>query len=104
MENANTCEQKADCCDHEAHVPGPIAGLTEGRIVHYVLPSGPSQGEHRPAVIVKVWNPQTGCCNLQVFTDGSNDGEEYAAGYYWATSRVHHAGSATGTWHFIERV
>jgi hypothetical protein len=26
-----------------------------GRVVHYVLDAGPSQGEHRPAVIVRVY-------------------------------------------------
>jgi hypothetical protein len=65
-------------------------GLIEGRIVHYVLPTG----EHRPAIVVQVWRtfeqvdpnldpgltqelrlvpPASGCSNLQVFTDRGND-------------------------------
>lgn len=43
-------------------------GLTEGRIVHYVMPSH----EHRPAIVVKVWD-HTGTSNLTVFVDGLND-------------------------------
>lgn len=50
-----------------------MEGLTEGRIVHYVLPDGNHEGEHRPAIIVKVWNKTTGYVNLQVFVDGTND-------------------------------
>lgn len=48
-----------------------MEGLTEGRIVHYVMPSH----EHRPAIVVKVWdrNGNMGTSNLTVFVDGSND-------------------------------
>ena len=31
-----------------------MEGLTEGRIVHYVLTEGRYPGEHRAAVVVKV--------------------------------------------------
>lgn len=45
---------------------------TVGRIVHYVLDEGPSYGQTRPAVIVRVWTDT--CVTLQVFTDAHNDG------------------------------
>lgn len=80
----------------------PLAGLTEGRMVHYVLPDGRSSGEHRPAIVVKVWNKATGYVNLQVITDGSNDGDPYAAGIHWATSISYSEGKEPRTWHWIE--
>ena len=43
-----------------------------GRIVHYVLSQGPAKGEHRPAIIVKVW-PEGGV-GLQIFTHSDRDG------------------------------
>jgi len=54
-----------------------------GRIVHFVLPDGPSKDDHRPAIIVRVWGSSV---QLQVFTDGENDGAKYANNIYWATS------------------
>lgn len=50
-------------------------GLGVGRIVHYVMPDG----EHRPAVVTKVWHSvsedlqRQGYCNVQVTPDGAND-------------------------------
>lgn len=50
-------------------------GLGVGRIVHYVMPDG----EHRPAVVTKVWNSVSemmqlqGYCNVTVHPDGAND-------------------------------
>lgn len=84
-----------------------MEGLTAGRIVHYVLPEGPSKGEHRPAIVVRVWGQYEDAegvplIQLQVFTDGLNDG--FTAGTEWRTS-VHHdpTGEQPGTWHWIER-
>lgn len=93
-------------------------GLTEGCIVHYVLPDGICKGEHRPAIIVKVWS-DTGTVNLTVFTDHQNDyklhnldvheksentnldnGEH---GIMWATSVVYDETKQEGTWHWIEK-
>ena len=89
-------------------------GLTEGRMVHYVLPDSGnrSPGEHRPATVVKVWRaaadpsgPDKGCCNLQVFTDFSNDfsSGHGSDGRLWATSVVYDADKKPGTWHWIEQ-
>ena len=92
----------------------PLAGLTEGRMVHYVMPNG----KHRPAVIVRVWDRDhvNGCCNLSVFTDWTNDTPEYdlegkqyilsegaANGLMWQTSRLYSESKEPNTWHWIER-
>lgn len=71
--------------------------LTIGRIVHYVMPNG----VHRPAIVVQVWDPANGRANLQVFTDGANDGVEYSRGLYWATSAQHSMTEEPGTWHWF---
>lgn len=87
-----------------------IAGFTEGRTVHYVLPSG----EHRPAIIVRAWDKEhsgNGCANLQVLLDGTNDlrepnnitREQADRGTLWATSIVmDNDEKRPGTWHWIE--
>ena len=72
-----------------------------GRTVHYVLPNG----EHRPAIITRVWDQvptESSVVQLQVFTDGSNDGLQNVE---WRTS-VHqdNATKAPNTWHEPERV
>lgn len=84
--------------------PAPIKGLAVGRIVHYVLIGGPHEGDHRPAIVVRCWNEyDPGMVNLQVFTDGANDGQ--AESFIWQTS-IHHDPDEKkpGTWHFPEYV
>lgn len=82
-----------------------MEGLAEGRIVHAVIKDRNSEFQHRPAVIVRVWNQETGTINLQIFTDGLNDGEEYASGIYWGTSYVYDPnGTGLMTWHWPEKV
>lgn len=74
-----------------------------------MLPSGSHRGEHRPAIIVKVWSddphPQS-ACQQQVFTDGNNDGPYYASGLHWATSvqQAPEHDHRFGTWHWPEHV
>lgn len=86
-----------------------MEGLTEGRIVHFVLPDGPHVGEHRPAIIVKVWRqgdgtpPNNGYSNLVVFMDGKNDGDRYAGCIRWETSVIYSADPNPRTWHWIEK-
>lgn len=90
--------------EEQAQAPIPIKGLAVGRIVHFVLVGGPHAGEHRPAIIVRTWsNYDPGLVNLQVFTDGTNDGQE--GGTLWQTS-IHHDPDEKkpGTWHFPEYV
>ncbi len=80
-------------------------GLTEGRIVHFVIPNG----EHRAAIVVlvcpKAWGYPAGTSQLQVFMDGTND---RAPGYdgggiMWATSVFFSEKPTPGSWHWIER-
>ncbi len=79
-----------------------MAGLTEGRMVHYVLPDGPSAGQHRPAVVVRVWD--SGFVNLLVFRDGYNDVEEPTANIVlWVTSVEYNEHGIGRTWHWIEK-
>jgi hypothetical protein len=91
----------------------PFATLTEGRMVHFVLPDGKT---HRPAIVVRVWDTTTnGLVNLQVFLDGTNDRidktnaqwitqEVTARGVMWSTSVKYDAtGKEPHTWHWPER-
>ena len=76
-----------------------IPGLTEGRIVHYVLPNE----QHRPAVIVRVWDTVTGMSNLQVFMDGNNDKHVTHHGLDWVGSVFYSEEPKVNTWHYIEK-
>lgn len=75
-----------------------------GRTVHFVMPNG----DHRPAIIVRVWDHTA--VQLQVFVDGSNDAglvhaTELGQLTVWRTS-VHQDADELkpGTWHAPERV
>jgi len=75
-----------------------------GRMVHYVLDSGRSRGEHRAAIVVQVWTGMV--VNLQVFMDGTNDydSRETVMMTTWRTS-VHFSDEhKLGTWHWPEYV
>lgn len=93
----------------EAQKGYPMEGLTPGRIVHFVMPDGRYPGEHRPAIIVKVWTGQPPyTVQLQVFTDGLNDAptndHSYAKGIAWFTSVTYdETGKQLRSWHWIER-
>ena len=79
-----------------------IPGLRVGRTVGYVMQEGFQAGVVRPAVVVNVWDEVSGVCNLQVFTDGENDG---VAGVLWKTSVTYSEAGVDGqwgTWHFID--
>lgn len=93
-----------------------MEGLTEGRIVHYVLPSGRYAGEHRAAIIIKVWRrndpnlvdadgkpvlvtPENGVSNITVISDASNDGQPFLH----MGSVINDPNGAPGTWHWIEK-
>jgi hypothetical protein len=86
-------------------------GLTEGRIVHYVLQSTdlPESHQHEvgkavPAIVVNTWphlNRDDGYANLTVFPDWSDQG--VPAGLLWATSRVYDESGKPGTWHWPPR-
>lgn len=81
-----------------------MEGLTEGRIVHYVLPG--SLNQCRPAIVVKVWRLNNdGMVNLQVFLDGNNDAPDSINGNYiqWKTSVEYSEERKDGTWHWVEK-
>jgi len=87
-----------------------MKGLTEGRIVHFVLAQGICKGQHRAAVVVGVFRmhdgtpPANGCSNLQVLLDGSNDAgalpTDPRALVAWETSRVYDPTYSPGSWHW----
>lgn len=79
---------------------GLAVQLTEGMIVHYVMPNGRYPGEHRPAMVVRIW-PGAHSVQLNVFVDFENDG--YSTSPIWATSVVEDSsGQKPGTWHWPE--
>lgn len=84
-----------------------MEGLTEGRIVHFVL----GNEQHRPAIVVNVFRdangnpPENGVCNLQVFTDSDKDGNYNDAlpQVMWETSVLYSDNKTPYTWHWIEK-
>lgn len=79
-------------------------GLTAGRIVHFVIPDDTrNAGEHRPAIIVKVWDQTSGNANLHVFYDGSNDDAVDGQGDAWITSVLFSEEPQSRTWHWPEK-
>lgn len=75
-------------------------GLTVGRIVHYI----DNDDEHRAAIVVYVWNKESGLVNLQVFNNGQY-GDPYHApeGAYLKTSVQYSEQPTTNTWHWVEK-
>ncbi|MDX2140307.1 MAG: hypothetical protein SF123_19630 [Chloroflexota bacterium] len=82
-----------------------MEGLTEGRIVHFVL----DNGAHRPATVVNAWKDvalyqSEGRVNLLVFLDGENDAEHVgmdAGDTWWRTSVPFSDDKTPGTWHWM---
>jgi hypothetical protein len=97
--------------------------LSPGRIVHYVVNRGRSEGSCRPAIVVNTFAKpgqkstygQGDMANMVVFADGSNDGKfssrsTFKAGVetveeglltVWQTSvHAQHAARVPGMWHW----
>lgn len=76
---------------------------TVGRIVHFVLDEGKHAGEHRPAIVVRVWSDDL--INIEVFTDGENDGygQSLRDNIVWQTSVRRDDSHRPHTWHWPER-
>lgn len=84
-------------------------GITEGRIVHYVM----RDGKHRAAIIVNAWSEssyQNGEVNLTVFPDWTNDlgalpqgTDVTGSSLMWATSVPYSEMKGIGTWHWPEK-
>lgn len=74
-----------------------MTGVTEGRIVHFFAPG---QNGPRAAIIVRAWGDAGGTqgrVNLQVFADGSNDGNGPTDLTFWRTSVPHKSADAGET-------
>jgi len=70
-----------------------------GSIVHFVRPDG----DHRPGVVVRVWDKETGLVNTIVFIDGSNDQPEVSGQLVrWVTSVRYSDQYKPRTWHWPE--
>jgi len=79
----------------------PTVTITEGDKVIYVLGSGRSIGQCRPAFVVRAWGNSLGA-NLMVLTDCTNDyayGENGSLGTMWATSVPYSKEHKPFTWH-----
>ena len=55
-----------------------------------------SAGDICPAMVLKVWGQESGCSNLKVMLDGSDD--------FWATSVNFDADKKLRSWHWPQRV
>jgi hypothetical protein len=95
--------------DQSIEEPAPFGAPSIGDQCHYVLEAGWSQGQHRPAIIVRVWGTDPGAAvNLLVFVDGSNDqfpNNDPPGGVplvLWRTSKLRDDDMAPGTWHWPE--
>jgi hypothetical protein len=99
--------------DSEITTPGYLTTMTKastiptpsiGDQVLFVLDSGLSYGEIRPAIVVGTFECLTdGRANLQVFTDGANDfgyGQQGSFGIMWKTSVPYSLEASPGTWHY----
>lgn len=92
---------------HGGEERGPLSGLTEGRIVHYVVALNADLIVHRPAVITAVKDPKRGVADLSYFTALSDWPARSFPGPLVALSDVPYSDTDTtkvGTWHFPERV
>lgn len=87
---------------YETNEPRVIPGLVEGRNVHYVIPDEQrNAGQHRAAIICRVWDHGSGLCNLHVFWDGQNDNADDRGS--WLGSIYYSEEPKPNTWHFMER-
>lgn len=81
-----------------------MTGLTEGRVVHFVMPDG----RHRAAIITEVVSPGTGHCGLSVFL-APDDPEQHVATFPQpqmvmpVRAFYGESGEHVGTWHWPER-
>lgn len=78
--------------------------VSVGRVVHYVLSSGPRRGEHRAAIVTSAFGGENQ--NLIVLLDQGDDLREN--GSYQLMDRVWSApydeAGKPGSWHWPERV
>jgi hypothetical protein len=84
----------------------PLAGLTEGRMVHYcTLLGDDGQPTHRPAIVVRVISAKKGQVDLVVFTAKVDYPKNQHPGHMmFVEGALFSAEPQKGTWHFPERV
>ncbi len=84
----------------------PLAGLTEGRIVHFVLesPKDKTVTFHRAAIVSRVANLKKGTADLHVFIPRSDFPKNLNPGSVLMVENVEYdnGDKAVGTWHFPE--
>lgn len=91
-----------------APTPPAVQAPALGRTVHYVIGSGPNEGQHRAAVVTHVVDDTT--VNLTVHADSARDFHPWIEGDTGQhTFRAPHAtydaeGKRGGSWHWPERV
>lgn len=74
---------------------------TKGRTVFYAFFNRYGNLVSRPAVIVNVHSHE--CVNLQVFTDGEDDGVDQAGGLWRRTSVLYDDAETSGCWRWPPR-
>lgn len=70
-------------------------GLTEGRIVHFVV----SPDQHRAAMVVNVQDKEKGLCDLFVFSMP----QDARGGFFMSIGVQYDDKKAVDTWHWIEK-
>lgn len=74
-----------------------------GDQVLFVLDTGHSAGEERPAIVTRTFAEKTGMVNLQVLTDALNDfsaGDPGCTGIMWKTAVSYSETGERGTWRY----
>lgn len=98
--------------DHLAPVAaeGAEPKPTVGRIVHYVVPTGPNAGAHRPALVIvptagTVQDTEPGFVDLVAFLHPDDNRRTNGIPMLWPTRVPYDAtGEERGSWHWPERV
>jgi hypothetical protein len=96
MRRRTTSKSIADrMTPHNVAVPGggkdvAVYGWPAGAQAH--IGNNVNGGDILPAMVLKVWS-ESGCSNLKVMLDGSDE--------FWATSISYDATKAPGTWHWM---
>jgi hypothetical protein len=73
-----------------------------GEVVGWVVPNGPYRGEVRPALVLRIWTPET--VNLMAFPDSNTAGtsNDMLPSPMWATSSTFDPKKTNpGSWHHI---
>lgn len=70
-------------------------GLTEGRIVHFVV----KPDVHRAAIIVNIQDRYSGVCDLFVFSMPQDE----RGGFFMHMGAWHNETKQVDTWHWIEK-